>query len=149
METLHRILDIQEVTEWVVLFIPKFIVAVLILIAFLVVYRVTRRPLGGVLERAGFDRVLVTLLVQNIYRFALVIFGLVMAASQLGVNVGAALAGIGVVGIANHNCPGQLVISGEPDAVMEAVRLLKENDIFAHTMFIIESARTPLNRSLV
>jgi small conductance mechanosensitive channel len=100
METLQRILDIQAVTEWVVLFIPKLIVAVLIMIAFFAAYRITRRPLGAILERAGFDRVLVTLLVENIYRFALIIFGLVMAASQLGVNVGAALAGIGVVGIA-------------------------------------------------
>ncbi len=100
METLQRILDIEAVTEWVVLFIPKLFVAVLILIAFFALYRITRRPFGAILERAGFDRVLVTLLVENIYRFALIIFGLVMAASQLGVNVGAALAGIGVVGIA-------------------------------------------------
>jgi len=100
MDMLQRILNVQAVTEWVVLFIPKLFVAVLILIVFLVGYRVTRRPLGGILDRAGFDRVLVTLLVENIYRFALIIFGLVMAASQLGVNVGAALAGIGVVGIA-------------------------------------------------
>jgi small conductance mechanosensitive channel len=100
MDMLQRILNVQAVTEWVVLFIPKLFVAVLILVVFFVAYRVTRRPLSGILDRAGFDRVLVTLLVNNIYRFVLIVFGLVMAASQLGVNVGAALAGIGVVGIA-------------------------------------------------
>ena len=35
----------------------------------------------------------------NVYRFALLAFGIVMAASQLGINVGAALAGLGVVGL--------------------------------------------------
>jgi len=38
--------------------------------------------------------------VGNVYRYALMIFGLVMGLAQLGINVGAALAGIGVAGIA-------------------------------------------------
>ncbi len=33
---------------------------------------------------------------------------------------------VGTVLVANHNCPGQLVISGEPDAVAEASRVLRE-----------------------
>jgi len=33
---------------------------------------------------------------------------------------------VGTVLVANHNCPGQLVISGEPDAVAEASRVLKD-----------------------
>ena len=37
---------------------------------------------------------------MNIYRWVVFVFGLVMAADQLGINVAAALAGIGVVGIA-------------------------------------------------
>jgi len=38
-------------------------------------------------------------MVLNVYRFALLGFGIVMAASQLGINIGAALAGLGVVGL--------------------------------------------------
>lgn len=33
---------------------------------------------------------------------------------------------VGYVGIANYNCPGQVVITGEPDAIREAERLLNE-----------------------
>ncbi|HEX3236020.1 MAG TPA: mechanosensitive ion channel family protein [Gemmatimonadales bacterium] len=40
------------------------------------------------------------LLVEGLYKGAMVVLAGVMAASQLGINVGAALAGIGVVGIA-------------------------------------------------
>jgi small-conductance mechanosensitive channel len=40
------------------------------------------------------------MLIDNVYRFAILIFGFVMAADQVGINVGAALAGIGVVGLA-------------------------------------------------
>lgn len=43
---------------------------------------------------------LIELLIDKVYSTTIIILGLVMAASQLGVNVGAALAGLGVVGIA-------------------------------------------------
>jgi [acyl-carrier-protein] S-malonyltransferase len=33
---------------------------------------------------------------------------------------------VGVVGIANYNCPGQVVITGQPEAVREASRLIQE-----------------------
>jgi [acyl-carrier-protein] S-malonyltransferase len=33
---------------------------------------------------------------------------------------------VGPVGIANYNCPGQVVITGEPEAVREASRLIQE-----------------------
>jgi len=35
----------------------------------------------------------------NVYRFTLLTFGVIMAVNQLGINVGAALAGLGVVGL--------------------------------------------------
>jgi len=43
---------------------------------------------------------LIQLMVDNLYRYAVMIVGLVMAADQLGINVAAALAGIGVAGLA-------------------------------------------------
>lgn len=83
-----------------VTFVPRVIVAVLIFVGFFAVFRLTRRPLESLLRRAGLDGALISLLVGNIYRLTLLGIGLVMAAGQVGINVGAALAGIGVIGIA-------------------------------------------------
>jgi small conductance mechanosensitive channel len=52
------------------------------------------------MKRAGLEPTLIRHLVDSVFRFSLLLFGLVMAAGQLGINVGAALAGIGVAGLA-------------------------------------------------
>ncbi len=91
---LHRLLDA------VVRFLPNLVAAVAILIAFWVLFRLTRGSLRLVLRRTGFHETLIHMLVDNIYRFVLVVFGLIMAADQIGIDVGAALAGLGVAGIA-------------------------------------------------
>ena len=92
--------DWDRVGTMVVDFVPKLGVAIVILIGFWAMYRLTRPPLTALLRRAGFAQALIHLLVDNVYKVVIVGLGLVMSASQLGINVGAALAGIGVVGIA-------------------------------------------------
>jgi small conductance mechanosensitive channel len=81
-------------------FAPKLLAALLVLLAFWTLLRITQPPFRSVLRRADFADALVHLLVDNVYRIVLLGFGLIMAASQLGINVGAALAGVGVAGIA-------------------------------------------------
>lgn len=81
-------------------FAPKVVAAVLVLAAFWLLSRVTRPGLRGVLRRADFDPALTHLLVDHVFRITLVTLALIMAASQLGIDVGAALAGLGVVGFA-------------------------------------------------
>jgi len=80
--------------------LPKLFAALVVIVLFWLGYRLTRLPLSGLLERAGLHHTLVNLLVRNLYRDTVMIFALVMAADQIGVNIGAALAGLGVVGIA-------------------------------------------------
>lgn len=91
-------LNVEVLVTQFVGWIPSLIAAVLIVVFFWLVFRVTRSALSRLLARAGFDPALSSMLV-NVYRFALFAFGIVMAASQLGINVGAALAGLGVVGL--------------------------------------------------
>jgi len=81
-------------------FLPGLVAAVLILLAAFIISRVIRTVLSKALSRAGFEPVLISLLVDNILHYAIIILGALMALSQLGVNVAAALAGVGVVGIA-------------------------------------------------
>ena len=100
MESLFQFLDPHTLVERVVDYLPSLATALLILLATAVLYRVTRPALEAALRRAGFHETLIEMLVHNLYRFVVFVFGLVMAADQLGVNVGAAVAGIGVAGIA-------------------------------------------------
>jgi small-conductance mechanosensitive channel len=102
-EILNR-LDVEalitQTTAFIIGFIPDAVVGVAVLIAFWMFFRVSSIALRRLLMRSGIHTTLVNMLVDNVYRYAVLGFGVIMAADQLGVNVGAALAGIGVVGIA-------------------------------------------------
>lgn len=100
MESVLQYLDLDQLVTQLVGYIPKLASGLFILIAFWLAYRISRRPLRAALNRTGLQEKLVGLLVNNIYRYSLMAFGVVMALSQLGVNVGAAIAGLGVAGIA-------------------------------------------------
>jgi len=100
LEELQSMVDMQQLLTNCIAFVPDVIAAVLIFAAFVLLYRVTRRPILAALHRTSLHGKLIELMVENIYRYVLLIFGLVMAVDQLGVNVTAALAGIGVAGIA-------------------------------------------------
>ncbi len=100
METLLNLeMMAEQLSQMVVAFAPRLLAALGVLLVFWLVFRVTRRILRPVFRKAGIHAALTHLLLDNVYRFTLMLFGVVMAASQLGVNVAAALAGIGVAGI--------------------------------------------------
>jgi small-conductance mechanosensitive channel len=92
--------DVTRLTTALIEFLPRLALALILLVGFWLLYRTTRPAFNAVLARAEFHPKLIELMVDNIYRYTLLIVALVMFADQLGVNVGAALAGIGVVGIA-------------------------------------------------
>jgi small conductance mechanosensitive channel len=81
-------------------FLPRLVGAILVAALFWVGFKIVKPTLRGALTRAHFAPALVHLLLDGLLKGAVVVVGGVMAASQLGINVGAALAGIGVVGIA-------------------------------------------------
>ncbi len=100
MNWLLETLDVQELTTRAVSSLPRIGAAILVFLVFWGLFRVTRAPLGALLRRSGLHEKLVELVVGSIYRYVLLIMGLVMAADQMGINVAAALAGLGVAGIA-------------------------------------------------
>lgn len=93
----HR-LNIEVLATQFVAWLPSVVAAALIFILFYLLYRLTRPALAGLFHRMGLEQALADMMV-GVYRFALLTFGFVMAAGQLGINVGAALAGLGVVGL--------------------------------------------------
>jgi small conductance mechanosensitive channel len=74
------------------------VLAIFILFAFWLFWRFSRSVVAQVLTRAGLDVALVRMLL-NVYHFTVIVFGLIMAINQIGIDVAAALTGLGVVGL--------------------------------------------------
>jgi small conductance mechanosensitive channel len=100
MKRLLNLIDAEYVVNSITAYLPNILAAFIILFVFWLGYRITRKPLKLILHRANFHENLIKLLVDNLYKSILLFFGVVMAGAQVGINVGAMLAGFGVVGIA-------------------------------------------------
>jgi len=100
MNDLSQFLDLQSLLTRLVEYVPRVAAAALVLAVFWLGFRVIRRPLEATFRRMDVQETLRDLLIDKFCRYALILVGVVMAADQLGINVGAALAGLGVAGIA-------------------------------------------------
>jgi small conductance mechanosensitive channel len=100
MDRIAEMIDVKELMTTLVAFVPRVAAALLVLVSFWLLYRVSRLALRAALQKADFHEALIQLMVDNLYRYAVMVVSLVMAADQLGINVGAALAGLGVAGLA-------------------------------------------------
>lgn len=100
MENFLHYLNIDELITKTVVYTPRVLVALFIMLVFWIAYRLAMRPMRLALSRTGMHEKLVELLVHSVFRYTMIAFALVMGLSQLGVNVGAAVAGLGVAGIA-------------------------------------------------
>lgn len=100
MNQFLQLLDVESLVTQAVSYAPKAAAAIVVMGVFWVLYRITRGPLVIILSRSGLHEALTNRLVYSFYRFVVLIFGAVMAAEQVGINVGAALAGIGIAGVA-------------------------------------------------
>jgi len=100
MDWFREYLDLEQLLTDAVAFAPRLVVALIVMFAFWLAYRILRRPLRAGMLHSGLHEKLVDLLVNGVLRYTMLAFGLVMGLSQLGVNVGAAIAGLGVAGLA-------------------------------------------------
>lgn len=100
MIPLAQWLDAERWEALLILAVPRVLGALVVLLVFWVILRVTRPLLRRVLTRARFAEALIGLLVDGLFKGAIIIIAFITAVSQLGINVTAALAGLGVAGIA-------------------------------------------------
>ncbi len=91
---------VTQSVAWVVHAIPDMVVAVVFLVGSWILFKATEIPLRRALQAADFHDTLIRMLIGSLYRYLVLGFGIVMAAGQLGVNIGAILASIGVAGLA-------------------------------------------------
>jgi small conductance mechanosensitive channel len=80
-------------------FIPQLFAALVILVVFFILYRGISRILRGVLQRTRADPGLRTIGLRLV-RYGILGLGLLMAANQVGFEIGSLLAGLGIVGLA-------------------------------------------------
>lgn len=99
MEQILNAVDLEALMTKLIDFIPRIVAALLVLAAFWAGFRLIRSPLRAMLDRGGFHRTLIDLTVDRVFKVTLYVIGAIMAVSQLGINVGAAVAGVGVAGI--------------------------------------------------
>jgi small conductance mechanosensitive channel len=80
-------------------FLPNLLYALVLLVVFFLLYRLSARVLEGLLRRTGADPALRHIGLR-LLRYVLLGLGLIAAAGQLGFQVGSLLAGLGVAGLA-------------------------------------------------
>ena len=93
-------LDTRQLQGIAAAVVPRLVSAAVVLLLFWGVWRATSPLLRRILQRARFAEALVGMLVDGLYKWGMAIIALVTSASELGINVGAALAGLGIAGIA-------------------------------------------------
>jgi small conductance mechanosensitive channel len=86
---------LARVVDW----LPSLFAAFLVLVAFFALHRMVTGILRRVMARTRADPAAQDI-ATRLSKYAILGLGLVMAASQLGINVGSLLAGIGILGLA-------------------------------------------------
>jgi small conductance mechanosensitive channel len=100
MTKIIDLIDAEVLITKFMTFLPDLLAAVAILITFWVFYRISQKPMRLIFQKAGIHENLIRLLINNVYKYALMFLSLIMAGGQIGFNIGAMLAGFGVAGIA-------------------------------------------------
>lgn len=100
MTALSQSFNLDAFVSALTISLPHLLSAFVVLFIFLVIYRVTKRPFMRFLAWRGIERANAELVVNTLYRAILFVIAVVMAAAQIGINLTATVAGLGVVGIA-------------------------------------------------
>jgi small conductance mechanosensitive channel len=101
VETLTRLgLDKATLMNLLWSFLPNAVSAVLVVFLIVTFYLITARILEAALRKTSMQESLVRITVRSLYRGIVVIVGLIIVLGQLGINVTAAVAGVGVLGLA-------------------------------------------------
>ena len=100
MDTLLSLIDVSALIASIAAYIPKVIAALALFLVFRFAYKISRKPLIVCAKKIELEQPVIDLLIDRVYKYALLTLSGVMIAGQLGIDVGALLAGLGVAGIA-------------------------------------------------
>ncbi|MBP6924145.1 MAG: mechanosensitive ion channel family protein [Candidatus Pacebacteria bacterium] len=102
MEYLLSHIGLSEMSadELLVSFVPNLFSAFITIFLVIIFYIITARIFEATLRKTTMQESLIQISVRSLYRGVVIIVGLILVLSKLGINVTAAVAGIGVLGIA-------------------------------------------------
>ncbi|MES2135398.1 MAG: mechanosensitive ion channel family protein [Patescibacteria group bacterium] len=100
MDAISKAFNSEGFISALTISLPKLLSAFFILLVFWVIYHFTKRPLMRLLAWRGVQQVNAELLVNTVYRVLLFLIAVVIAAGQIGINLAATVAGLGIAGIA-------------------------------------------------
>ena len=81
-------------------FVPNIVSAFVVVLLVITFYLITARIFEAALRKTTMQDSLVKITVRSLYRGLVIIVGLILVLGQLGINVTAAVAGVGVLGLA-------------------------------------------------
>ncbi len=90
----------ESITDYLVSLLPHLTSAVIVLLLGALFYFITARLLEVALSRTPMQPSLIRIAVHSVYRGLVIVLTIIFMLGQLGINVTAALAGVGVLGIA-------------------------------------------------
>ncbi len=100
MNTFSKAFNVEGFMAALTISLPKLFFAFLILFIFWVIYHLTKRPFMRLLAWRGVQQANAELIVNTVYRAILFVIAVIIAAGQLGINLTATVAGLGIAGIA-------------------------------------------------
>ncbi|MEY2665021.1 MAG: hypothetical protein RLZZ480_126 [Candidatus Parcubacteria bacterium] len=100
-DVLNRIgLDEKTAIELLWSFVPNIVSALVVVILIILFYLLTAKIFEAALRKTSMQESLVRITVRSLYRGLVFIIGFILVLGQLGINVTAAVAGVGVLGLA-------------------------------------------------
>lgn len=96
----HSGLTQEAISAYLWGLVPGLVASLLVILAGVVFYSATARGFEAILQRTPMQKSLIRITVRSLYRGVIIIITFIFVLSQLGINVTAALAGVGVVGLA-------------------------------------------------
>ena len=92
--------DIQYLRHEIFGLVPDLLAALAVLIGGLIFYKLTVSTLRRVLRRRRVEEWLAQIIAYNVYKSIIVVITIVTALGQLGIDIGASLTGLGILGVA-------------------------------------------------
>jgi len=98
LDRLYNTFSYESVTDKVLQILPNIIFALLILFVFFIFWKIFKKTLVILFNKVNLDRT-VRNLINNLTKSIIFILGIITALSQIGVNINAILASLGVAGL--------------------------------------------------